>query len=63
MTILNMLDPLGESRRLDYIIGEHEKLQRQVKALTALLVEKGVLSAADLSEAFGEGSAATDEPV
>jgi hypothetical protein len=43
MSIFDALT-MGESQRLDYVIREHEKLQRQVEALTALLVDRGVIS-------------------
>jgi hypothetical protein len=35
---------MGESARLDYVIREHEKLQRQVAALAELLIAKRVAS-------------------
>jgi hypothetical protein len=50
---------MGESQRLDYVIREHEKLQRQVEALTTLLVERGVISRESLEDA---ASAASDAP-
>jgi hypothetical protein len=34
---------MGEPRRLDYVIREHEKLRRQVETLTELLVARGVI--------------------
>ena len=34
----------GEPERLDYIIREHEKLERRFAALADLLVEKQILS-------------------
>ena len=50
---------MGEPRRLDYIIREHEKLRQQVEALTALLVENGVVSADALSRS-ARGAPATE---
>jgi hypothetical protein len=53
---------MGESSRLDYVIREHEKLQRRVELLTELLIEQGVLPRAAVeASADASESAPADE--
>ena len=63
MSILDSL-LMGESSRLDYVIREHEKLQRRVDVLTELLIERGVIprAAVDASEHAPESTPADESP-
>jgi len=53
---MNPLDILtmGDSTRIDYIIREHEKLSRQVRALSQVLKEKGLLTQDEFARVMAE---------
>ena len=53
---------MGEPQRLDYVIREHEKLERKVDALIELLVSKELLTRSEIERAVhatGEADAAS----
>jgi len=51
MSLLDaFLTPVTEAPRLDYVIREHEKLERKFNALVELLFEKKVLTRDEVAQ-------------
>jgi hypothetical protein len=63
MSVLNDLlntGLMGEPQRLDYVIREHERLQRRVSDLEELLKSKGIISDEERTRLAGLPAAASE---